>query len=131
MPWVAEGGFTWGSGQVHELNKFGTLKFAGLEKIMPDIKRQLVMAAWGKYKKESGAVLTFWNDEQRGDRKFEAEVVIPLRDKCTEWGKLVKADMDAATVEMLFKEAVPVWNEFQFVVDDLRTQYLQKQLLSE
>lgn len=131
VPWVAEGGFTWGSGQVHELNKFGTLKFAGLEKIMPDIKRQLVMAAWGKYKKESGAVLTFWNDEQRGDRKFEAEVVIPLRDKCTEWGKLVKADMDAATVEMLFKEAVPVWNEFQFVVDDLRTQYLQKQLLSE
>ena len=57
--------------------------------------------------------------------------MIPLRDKCTEWGKLVKADMDAATVEMLFKEAVPVWNEFQFVVDDLRTQYLQKQLLSE
>ena len=131
VPWVAEGGFTWGSGQVHELNKFGTLKFAGLEKIMPEIKRQLVMAAWGKYKKESGAVLTFWNDEQRGDRKFEAEVLIPLKNKCAEWGKLVKADMDAATVEMLFKEAVPVWNEFQFVVDDLRTQYLQKQLLSE
>ena len=131
IPWVAEGGFTWGSGQVHELNKFGTLKFKGLEKIMPAIKRQLVMAAWGKYKQKSGAIITFWNDEQRGDRKFEAEVLNPLVAKCTEWGKLVKADMDDATVEMLFKAAVPVWNEFNYVVDELRTQYLQKQFLGE
>lgn len=131
VPWVAEGGFTWGSGQVHELNKFGTLKFDGIEKMLPEIKKQLVMSAWAKYKRESGAILTFWNDEQRGDQKFYAEVIQPIVAKNTEWGKLVKADMDAATVETLFKDAVPVWNEFRYVVEDLRTQYLKDQFLSK
>lgn len=45
MPSTSDGFFTWGSGEVHELHKFGRLKFAGLEKMMPEIKKVIVMKA--------------------------------------------------------------------------------------
>ncbi|MEG2077108.1 MAG: hypothetical protein RRY34_11440, partial [Victivallaceae bacterium] len=54
VPWVRNGGFTWGSGQVHELHKYGQLKFNGIEKIAPQIKRRLVMKAWGNFRKNMG-----------------------------------------------------------------------------
>ena len=131
IPWVAEGGFTWGSGQVHELNKFGTLKFDGIEKIMPEIKQLLIQQAWSKYNRSKGGICSFWNDEMRGDRKFEAEVLNPFVEKYNEMGKLVSDKMDAATIDKLFNEAVPVWNELTYYVDELRTRYLQNQLLSK
>lgn len=131
IPWVAGGGFTWGSGQVHELNKFGTIKFEGLEEIMPEIKRKLVLSAWAKYRRIKGNICIFWNDEQRGDRKFYGECIAPLVNKLDEYGELVKADMDAATVNKLFTEAVPEWNEFDYVVEGLRTDYLNKQFLEQ
>ena len=62
MPWTRDGGFTWGSGQVHELHKFGQIKFNGIEKILPKIKRNLVMSAWGKFNKEHGNIAVFWSD---------------------------------------------------------------------
>ena len=97
---------------------------------MPAIKRQLVLKAWGKYKRDSGPIKTFWNDEQRGDRAFEAAVLRPRVQQLEAWGAEVKADMDAATVERLFKEAVPSWNEFAYDVAELRTAYLKQQLLA-
>ncbi|NLF21940.1 MAG: hypothetical protein GX590_02155 [Lentisphaerae bacterium] len=130
VPWTRDGGFTWGSGQVHELNRFGRVQFKGLEAVMPAIKRQLVLRAWGKYKRDSGPIKTFWNDEQRGDRAFEAAVLLPRVQQLEAWGAEVKADMDAATVERLFKEAVPSWNEFAYDVAELRTAYLKQQLLA-
>lgn len=130
IPWVAEGGFTWGSGQVHELNKFGVIKFNGIEKIMPAIKRQLVMKAWGKYKKESADILVFWNDTVRGDVKFMEEKLQPLVTRLAESGKEVKADMSDATVEKLFKETVGDWNEFSHIVDQLRNDWLTESLIN-
>ncbi len=130
IPWVPQGGFTWGSGQVHELNRFGRIIFDDIEKIMPLIKRQLVLKAWGKYKRESDPVKVLWADEQRGDQAFSAAVVTPLADKLEAAGTEVKTDMDAATVERLFQEFVPQWNEFALIVAQARTTYLEHQLLS-
>lgn len=131
IPWVRAGGFTWGSGQVHELNRFGKVKFNGIEKLMPEIKKQLVLAAWGKFKRESGDIKTFWNDEQRGDRAFEKDVLIPFVEKLENYGKSVNSSMDSATVEKLFNEAVPAWNEFKYRVEELRRDYLEKQFITK
>ena len=93
IPWVRAGGFTWGSGQVHELNRFGKIKFNGIEKMLPAIKKQIVLSAWAKYKRESGNIRTLWNDEQRGDRDFETKAVTPLMDKLADYGKSVSSSM--------------------------------------
>lgn len=130
IPWIAEGGFNWGYGQVHELNKFGTIKFPGIEKIMPDIKRMLVLKAWGKYKKESPDIITFWKDPVRGDVKFMEEKIQPLVTRLAEAGKEVKADMSDETVEKLFKETVADWNEFSHIVDQLRNDWLTESLIN-
>lgn len=131
VPWTRDGGFTWGSGQVHELNRFGRVQFKGLDAVMPAIKRQIVLKAWGRYKRDSGAIKTFWNDEQRGDRAFEAAALLPRVKQLEDFGAEVKADMDAATVDRLFKLAVPSWNEFAYDVADLRTAYLRQKLLAD
>lgn len=130
IPWVAEGGFTWGTGQVHELNKFGAIKFPGIEKIMPAIKRQLVMKAWAKYKKDSVNILAFWRDPVRGDTKFMAEKLQVLVTRLNDAGKEVKSDMTDETVEKLFKESVADWNEFSFRVDQLRNDWLTESLIN-
>lgn len=131
IPWTRRGGFTWGSGQVHELNRFGRITFKGIDAIMPQIKRQLVLQAWGSYRKSSPDIKTFWNDEQRGDRSFEAEVLKPLVEQLEKWGTEVAGDMNDATVNRLFKEAVPLWNEFPFEVSARRSAYLRHSLLAE
>ena len=130
IPWMRNGGFTWGSGQVHELNRFGRLQFKGLGAHMPAIRRQIVLHAWGKYKREAGDIKTFWSDEQRGDRAFDAAVLQPFVAQLEALGAEVKADMDAATVDKLFREAVPSWNEFAFAVAERREAYLRNKLLA-
>jgi hypothetical protein len=127
---MRNGGFTWGSGQVHELNRFGRLQFKGLGAHMPAIRRQIVLHAWGKYKREAGDIKTFWSDEQRGDRAFDAAVLQPFVAQLEALGAEVKADMDAATVDKLFREAVPSWNEFAFAVAERREAYLRNKLLA-
>lgn len=130
IPWTRDGGFTWGSGQVHELNRFGRIQFKGINAMLPKIKQQIVMHAWGKYTRESSNIKTFWNDEQRGDRAFEEAVLIPFVEQLEAYGAEVKVDMDAATVEKLFDKAVPAWNEFDFAVANLRETYLKQKLLT-
>lgn len=130
IPWTRNGGFTWGSGQVHELNRFGRLKFKGMNAMLPKIKHQLVLQAWGKYKREATNIKTFWNDEQRGDRAFEDAVLTPFVEQLEAYGAEVKADMNAATVEKLFVEAVPSWNEFAYEVSNRREAYLKQKLLT-
>jgi hypothetical protein len=130
IPWMRNGGFTWGSGQVHELNRFGRLQFKGLGAQMPAIRRQIVLHAWGKYKREAGDIKTFWSDEQRGDRAFDAAVLQPFVAQLEALGAEVKADMDTATVDKLFREAVPSWNEFALAVAERRETYLRQKLLA-
>ena len=46
-------------------------------------------------------------------------------------GSKVSVNMDAATVEDLFKNNVADWNEFRYRVDELRADYLKKQMFAE
>ncbi len=131
VPWVRNGGFTWGSGQVHELHKYGQLKFNGIEKITPQIKRRLVMKAWGNFRRNVGDIRTFWNDEYRGDLKFSQEVLEPKIAELEALGKNVSVKMDDKIVDMLYSKAVKEWNEFSYIVSEMRSEYLKKQLLNK
>lgn len=128
IPWIKSGGFTWGNGgQVHELNKFGRLNFKGITAILPEIKRRLVLAAWGAYKSTVPALKDIWQDEFHGDRKFYQESLAPCLKQLDAYGKEV-SEMKDGTVERLFNEAVPQWFELSYIIGDLRRDYLRRQL---
>ncbi len=129
--WARSGGFTWGSGQVHELSKFGKVKFTGVDKYMPAIKRALVMKAFANYKKAAASATTFWKDEVKGDRNFYDKTLLPQMEKFNELGKLVKPEMTPAEADMLFEKAVPDWMEFDYLVSELRTEYVKNKLFTE
>ena len=131
LPWTRDGGFTWGSGQVHELHKFGRLKFRGLNNILPNIKRMLVLKAWASFQKSLPAIQTFWNDEIRGDPTFAKEALEPYVETLQKEGEKVSAEMTAETAEELFRTMVPEWNEFRYRVDTLRTAFLMRQRFAE
>ena len=122
------GAFSWGSGQVHELNKFGRIKFAGIEKSLPAIKRGIVTRAFGSYKKSSNAATTLWNDEVKGDLNFYNQKLLPQVEKLNELGKLVSPEMSQADVDMLFEKAVPSWMEFDYLVSELRSDFIRNKL---
>ena len=124
------GGFTWGSGQVHELNKFGRIKFAGIDKSLPAIKRGIVMRAFANYKISAKAATTFWNDEIKGDRDFYNQKLRPQTEQLNELGKLISAEMSQSDVDMLFEKAVPSWMEFDYLVSELRSEFLQNKLFA-
>ncbi|MCG3148624.1 MAG: hypothetical protein PCFJNLEI_02069 [Verrucomicrobiae bacterium] len=129
--WSRHGGFTWGSGQVHELNKFGRVQFTGIEKYRPAIERALVMKAYAKYKTTAATAATFWNDEVKGDQVFFAKILKPKIDQLNEPGKLVKPELTAADATRLFATVVPDWMEFEYLVGELRRAYLTEQLLQQ
>lgn len=125
------GGFTWGSGQVHELHKFGKVRFSGIEKSMPAIRRAIVMKAFANYKKASLDAKRFWNDAVRGDRQFYETVLLPRIEKFDELGKSVTPQISEKEVDTLFAKTVPDWMEFNYLVSELRTQYLAESLFSQ
>lgn len=125
-----KGGFTWGSGQVHELSRFGKTRFTGVDKAMPAIRRAIVMKASVKYKKSALAAKREWNDEVKGDRAFYESVLRPEIERLDELGKKVKPEMTKEDVDFLFTSSVPNWMEFDYLVSELRTEYLKNELFS-
>jgi tetratricopeptide (TPR) repeat protein len=119
------GGFTWGGGQVHELNAFGKVRFSGVARFLPAIHRAIVMKAFANYKKSSAAARRFWNDEVKGDRAFFETVLRPELNKLDEAGKLVAPEMSQQDVERLFVRAVPDWMELEYLISERRAQYLE------
>ena len=130
ISWSRGGGFTWGSGQVHDLNKFGKIRFTGVSKFLPAIKRAIVMKAFGNYKKSSASAATFWKDEVKGDLDFSNKTLLPEMEKLNELGKLVRPEMSQAEADMLFEKAVPNWMEFDYRVSELRSEFITNNLFA-
>lgn len=129
IPWLRSGGFTWGSGgQVHELNKFGKLKFSEMDRILPEIRRRLLLAAWASYKKSVPVLKSFWSDEFHGDLLFYKQILVPFLERLDAYGKSVSPEMSGPEVDRLFREAVPLWFETRYYADDLRRDYLRERL---
>ena len=129
--WSRNGGFTWGSGQVHELHKFGKVKFVGVDKQMPLVRRAIVLKAFANYQKAAAAATTFWNDEVKGDKDFYGTALLPRIEKFNELGKLVRPAMTQTEADMLFEKAAPDWMEFAYLISELRTEYLNNKLFAD
>lgn len=126
-----QGGYSWGGSQsVHNRSSFGSLVFANLtEANVRAIKRRLIPAAAAAYKRElhpNNGCVEIWQDPELGDRTFYAEVVKPLQAKLDAALAEVKPDLADADVDRLFAEAVPTWMNIQYVLADLRRDYLDR-----
>lgn len=130
MPFGKAGGVTWG-GQVHDTGNFGLVEF---QKPTPDQKLALqtraLRTAWFTFLATAGRAAGTWQDEQTGDPTFYADRLKPEIERLTQVGEALgspdqwgKAAVDTAWA------MVPVWMEFDYGVQALRTDYLlQKRL---
>lgn len=126
-----KGAFTWGSGQVHELSRFGKVTFPEIQKALPDIHRWIVMKAYAKFKNSAKEMDLVWNDREKGDVEFFNAIVKPEIERLTELGKVVSPTMSKEDSERLFKEAVPSWMEFDYLVAEKRARYLSEKLVAQ
>lgn len=125
------GAFTWGSGQVHELSRFGKVSFLGITKALPAIHRWIALRAFAKYKKSAEKAKIVWNDPDKGDPQFFETVLLPEMNRLEELGKLVSTGMSEKDSERLFQEAVPAWMEFDYWIAERRTRFLTDQLMAK
>ena len=131
--WTRGGGVTWGGQQVWQIGNWGRLVFEGLT---PDvrhaIRKIIITKALARYRAEreprSGGRIAIWQDAELGDPAFYTAKVAPLVARLDGYAALVTPGMDGNTIDHLFREAVPLWYDFQYAVDDLRTGYLAERL---
>lgn len=134
--WSRFGGNSWnGLKTIHGRSTWGKLVFDISDAQMRQIKRLLIVKARQAYLKEKrttgsyhGAIDRWQNDVYSGCPAFYSEKVAPLIKKLDSYLPLVSADMDDATVDKLFLEAVPGWNEIRFKIAELRGEYLEDAL---
>lgn len=131
--WTPAGGITWG-GRVHEIGQWGLVEW---EKPSPEqaltIRKNIVRKAFGKYKKSREVATTHWTDKMLGDPQFYSECVEPVIQRLNKCGDSLKdiEKMNSQEVDALFKDAVPDWMEFDYLVSELRSRYLQNRILAK
>ena len=96
------------------------------------IREIIIRKALARYRAEreprSGGLIAIWQDAELGDPAFYAARVAPLVEKLDDYATLVKSGMDGKTSDLLYREAVPLWYDFRYAIDDLRTEYLTHRL---
>lgn len=130
--WSPGGGFTWG-GRVHETGQWGHIQW---QKPSPEqtlkIKKNIVRRAWAKYNKTKNKLLSFWTDKELGDTDFynkDLKAAVVRLDQ----PKVLMDSPDKLTAEQineLYKNYVHDWMEFDFMVAELRREYLENRLLA-
>ncbi len=59
---------------------------------------------------------------------FYREMLQPVIDQLDSFVPLVTPEMEAATVEKVYEEAVDGWNNIRFIIEELRRRYLSAAL---
>jgi hypothetical protein len=127
-----QGGYSWGGSEsVHNRSSFGSLVFANMTPANVNaIKRRLLSKAVSAYRQElssQNGFVEIWQDPELGDRTFYLKAVKPLTDKLNAYLAKVKPGMSAEEVDLVFAEAVPSWMNIQYIVADMRRDYLEAQ----
>ena len=68
-------------------------------------------------------------DAELGDPEYYEKALRPEVERLDALAKLVSDNMDDATIEKLWLEAVPGWFDFQYKADKIRTKYLQNRFI--
>ena len=134
--WSRFGGHSWnGIKTIHGRSSWGKLSFSLSDNQIRQIKRNLITKARQAYLKEKRTTHTYHGEIDRwakdlysGDPGFYKEKVAPLIKQLDSYLPLVTVDMDDATVDKVFHEAVPGWFEIRFRISDLRKDFLEDAL---
>lgn len=134
--WSRFGGHSWnGIKTIHGRSSWGKLAFEISDDQMRRIKRNLIAKARKAYLQEKRTTHTYhgevdrWaKDRYAGDPDFYKAKVAPLIRRLDSYLPLVTVEMDDATVDKLFHEAVPGWFEIRFKISELRKDYLEESL---
>ena len=127
--WSRSGGVTWGGTDIWQVSNWGHWKFEGMTpEVKAKIHRVLMYKALARFQSEKniavGGVIGHWKDEELGDPEFYEKALKPLVEKLDAYAKEAEGEPADATVEKLFKEAVPAWYDFKYYASELRTKYL-------
>ncbi len=94
--------------------------------MLPEIRRRMVLSAWGRYKTESVREKIFWPYEIHGDRAFYKAELLPLFQKLDEAGKRGSGNMSREKAEEIFRSIAPKWFEIKYEISGLRRDYLMR-----
>ena len=131
--WSRLGAVTWGGTDIWQRSEWGHWRFEGLTpKVRNAIRRVIVYKAIARFNAQknfaSGGLVGKWKDAELGDPEFFAAELAPLVAKLDAYAAEAKGDVADAVIDRLFKEAVPLWYDFQYEVAARRTRYLERQL---
>lgn len=136
--WGRRGGYSWNALQsIHSRSSWGKLRFEIPPEGLKKIREKLIVKAMRKYNSAKNLnfnkPLALWQDDYLGDPEFYNAEIKPLVEKLDSYTKLVdfSKGMDAATVEKLWLEAVPMWNEIEYIVAEKRRLWMEKELFSD
>lgn len=117
--WTPAGGITWG-GRVHELGRMGKLAFERNAELESAIRARLDRQAVARYQRTRKQLDDQWQDPELGDPVFYRAALAPAfarLDKAIEDGNIAEVRSDLM--------------ETEFLAQELRRDYLQKQLTQE
>ncbi len=129
--WSPGGGFTWG-GRVHETGQWGRIQWQKPSREQAlKIKKNIVMRAWAEYNKTKKKLTAFWTDEELGDSDFYNKKLKQEVKRLDGPEKLMKMPekLTGKQISELYKNYVPDWMEFDFLVSELRRAYLEDRLI--
>ena len=127
--WSRSGGITWGGTDIWQVSNWGRWRFEGMtDEVKAKIHRILMYKALARYNAEKniavGGVIGKWKDPELGDPAFYDACLKPLVEKLDAAAKDAEGEPDDATVERLFRDAVPQWYDFKYYASEVRTKYL-------
>ena len=130
--WSRFGGHSWnGVKTLHGRDSWGELAFEISPEQLLRIKRNIIYSARKDYLKEKVTTHHYYGavDRMKAEKpEFYEKCVADLIKKLDSYLPLVKADMDAETINKVFDEAVYQWNEIEFIVDKLYSDYMAEKL---
>ncbi len=131
--WSPGGGFTWG-GRVHETGQWGHIQWQKPSREQNiRIKKNIVRRAWAEYNKTKKKLFSFWTDKELGDPDFYNKDLKPVVVRLDQpKGLMDKPDkLTGEQINELFKKYVHDWMEFDFIVAELRREYLENKLIGK
>ncbi len=122
------------SGLVHEMARALKLDFQFTPEQELAIKRNVALQAFNRYnniRRNDGAFIKNWNDILLGDKEFYAAVLKDFIADLDEAGKKLTAPAADSEIEAVYSKYVPLWAEINYVIEDMRADYLRNKLFEE
>ena len=132
VSWSAKGGRTWGGSRgIHHSSDWGHLDFTLTDEQIREIRRELVLRTYKNWRMEKSVAgertldaFEKWADPVVGDPEFYGKCLKDLEKELSGYAKMVKPDMDDATLDLVFDKAFRKWRGLKHEIDLLRKRYL-------